>query len=88
LVSRLNQQLPRAAGEPGPDSRRIGLVRADLARASFFSRKTLSTIFPDLQTLINHRIFSVNANLVIQVAVSSLSWYLSDGIGLMSIGAL
>jgi hypothetical protein len=87
LVSRLNRQLPRAAGEPGPDSRRIGPVCADLARASFF-RKTLSTIFPVLQTLINHKIFSVNANWVIQVAVSSLSWNLSDGIGLMSIGAL
>jgi hypothetical protein len=37
---------------------------ADLARAVFFWEKP-ANLFPDLQTLNNHRIFSVNANKVI-----------------------
>jgi hypothetical protein len=70
-----------------PSLDKFGPARADLACAIFF-RKILLTIFPDLQALINHRIFSVNAFWVIQVPVSSLTCYLSDGIGPMSVGSM
>jgi hypothetical protein len=53
----------------------------------FFWEKT-ANLFPNLQTLNNHRVFFVNANQVIIVAVSSLAYYLLDGIGLISIGSL
>jgi hypothetical protein len=61
--------------------------RADLARFIFLKKNPVS-YYPDLQTLINHRIFSINANSMIQVALSILSGYLSYGLGLMILGLL
>jgi nucleoside permease NupC len=56
--------------------------------AQLFFKKNPINYFPDLQTLLNHRIFSINANSMIQVAVSILAGYLSDGMGLMILGLM
>jgi hypothetical protein len=69
------------------DPRCIGPARADLARVLFFLGNALLILF-DLQTLKLHRICSVHANEVVQISLGSLDVYLSDGIGLIILGAL
>jgi hypothetical protein len=71
-------------GRPGSRPQRPGLSPGLLR--FFFRKCPVNLIY--LQTLKFHRIFSVNANWVIQVFVSSSTCYLSDGIGLISVGSL
>jgi hypothetical protein len=52
----------------------------------FFRKCPVNLIY--LQILKIHRIFSVNANWVIQVSVSISTCYLSDGIGPIPVGSL
>jgi hypothetical protein len=54
---------------------------------SIFFRKCIVISFV-LQTLKFHRIVSVHANEVIQISLSSLAEYLSDGIGFIFLEAL
>jgi hypothetical protein len=71
----------------GLDSPRIGPALADLARVLFSLENALINLFV-LQTLKSHRICSAHAIEVIQISVSSLRQYLSDGIGPMILGAV
>jgi hypothetical protein len=56
--------------------------------ACFFFIGKCSVILFVLQILKFHRICSINVNVVIQISLGSLDVYLSDGIGLIILGAL
>jgi hypothetical protein len=60
---------------------------AGLACGDFFKENPI-TLFPDLQTLKIHRKITINLLQVIQVPVSILTCYLSDGIGPMFVGSM
>jgi hypothetical protein len=87
LASHLNPPLPHIAGGSGLDSRRIGPVRGRSGPRDIFFRNPI-IVFQILQTLKIHKYFSVHANVVIQISLSSLGYYISDGTGLIVLEAL
>jgi hypothetical protein len=87
LAGRLNRPSPACRGWIGPACVGSAQSGADLARGEFFLGKSYYP-FSDLQTLKIHRKITINFLQVIQVPVSSLTCYLSDDIGPMSVGSL